>query len=87
MDIPNNALLRRYLSSEASAKNDWIQLSVMLILLVLARLAHPLPAHIMAAPKPTLSHYLLPAATDSSRFAIYDTRYNTRLMLGRQTSN
>ncbi|GAB3573699.1 hypothetical protein [Hymenobacter daeguensis] len=87
MDISNNPLLRRYASSEASAKNDWLQLSLMLLLLVLARLAHPLPAHTTLVPRPTLSRYLLPATADSSRFTIYDTRYNTRLMLGRQTSN
>jgi hypothetical protein len=87
MNIPNNALLRRYQSSEASAKSDWLQLSVMLVLLVLARLAHPLPAPTTAVPKPTLSHYLLPVAPDSSRFSVYDTRYNAHFMLGRQTSN
>jgi len=87
MNIPNNALLRRYLSSEADAKIDWLQFSVLLVLLVMARIAQPLPPPTTAAPKPRLSQYLLPTAADSSQFSIYDTRYNTRYMLGRLTSN
>ncbi|MBO2012613.1 hypothetical protein [Hymenobacter negativus] len=82
MDVPNNALVRRYLSAETSAKSDWLQLLVMLVLLVVARMAQPLPAVTPTVPKPSLSRYLLPAA-DSSRFAIYDTNYNAHFLLGR----
>lgn len=86
MDIPNNPLVRRYLLAEASAKSDWLQLAVMLVLLALARISQPLPARNAVVPKPTLSSYLLPAATDSSRFTIYDAHYHTQLLLGRQIS-
>lgn len=86
MNVPVNPLIRRYLSDDASAKNDWLQLAVMLVLLVLARLTQPLPAPITAAPKPSHSHYLLPAA-DSSRFSVYDTRYNTHFLMGQQISH
>jgi hypothetical protein len=81
MNIPNNAIVRRYLSTEASAKTDWLQLALMLVLLVAARLAQPTPVHATTAPRPSLSHYLTPAV-DSSRFTIYDTRYKARFMLG-----
>jgi hypothetical protein len=87
MNAPVNPLIRRYLSAEASAKSDWLQLIVMLVLLVLARAAQPLPGPATsAAPRPSLSRYLMPAA-DSSRFTIYDTHYNTHFLLGRQISH
>jgi hypothetical protein len=86
MNAPVNPLIRRYLSGDASAKSDWLQLVVMLLLLMVARLAQPAPGPAGALPKPSLSQYLLPA-TDSSRFIIYDARYNTHFQLKQQISH
>ena len=91
MNTANNRLFTDYLSDEASPTGDWLRLSIMLVLLVLARMAQqqPGPAATVPAP-PSAPEYMLPVRAgqshpSDSQLNIYNTRYNTQFMLGHLT--
>ncbi len=81
MTTATNRVFAAYLNDEASLTGDWLRLSIMLVLLVLARMAQPQPVPTATIPAPVLDQqYLLPvglAPSQRSQPAPYPTRYHT----------